>query len=68
VVLTITGTGFNSGAAVDWNGGYRITTFVDAGHLTVAIPASHLSTADTATITVANPGSVASAPLTFAIN
>jgi hypothetical protein len=68
VVLTITGTGFIRGAAVNWNGAYRTTTFVDAGHLTVAIPASDLATAGSATITVANPGSVASAPLTFAIN
>jgi hypothetical protein len=68
MVLTITGTGFIPGAAVNWNGAYRTTTFVDAGHLTVAIPASDLATAGSATITVANPGAVASAPLTFAIN
>jgi uncharacterized repeat protein (TIGR01451 family) len=68
LVLTITGTGFIPGAAVNWNGAYRTTTFVDAGHLTVAIPASDLATAGSAIITVANPGSVASAPLTLAIN
>jgi trimeric autotransporter adhesin len=68
VVLTITGTGFIPGAAVNWNGAYRTTTFVDAGRVTVAIPARDLATAGSATITIANPGSVASAPLTFAIN
>jgi trimeric autotransporter adhesin len=44
------------------------TTFMDAGHLTVAIPASDLANAGSATITVANPGAVASGPLTFTIN
>lgn len=68
IVLTITGSGFIPGAAVNWNGAYRTTTFMDAGHLTVAIPASDLATAGSATITVANPGAVASAPLTFTIN
>jgi hypothetical protein len=68
IVLTITGSGFIPGAAVNWNGAYRTTTFVDAGHLTVAIPASDLAAAGSATITVANPGAVASAPLTFTIN
>jgi trimeric autotransporter adhesin len=68
MVLAITGTGLIPGAEVNWNGAYRTTTFVDAGHLTVAIPASDLATAGSATITVANPGAVASAPLTFAIN
>jgi trimeric autotransporter adhesin len=53
---------------VNWNGVYRTTTFVDAGHLTVAIPASDPATAGSATITVATPGAVASDPLPFTIN
>ena len=47
---------------MNWNGAYRTTTFVDAGHLTVAIPASDLATAGSATITVANPGAVELSP------
>jgi trimeric autotransporter adhesin len=68
LLLTLTGTGFVPGAATNWNGNYRTTTFVDSGHLTVAIPASDLATAGYGTITVANPGAAISAPLTFTIN
>jgi trimeric autotransporter adhesin len=45
LVLTITGSGFLPGTAVNWNGAYRTTTFLDSGHLTVNIPASDLAAA-----------------------
>jgi uncharacterized repeat protein (TIGR01451 family) len=67
-LLTITGSGFIQGAAVTWNGTYRTTTWVDAGHLTVAIPAGDLATAGSATIVVTNPGATASSSITFTIN
>jgi hypothetical protein len=67
-LLTLTGSNFVPGVAVLWNGSYRTTTIVDATHVTVAIPASDLAQAGTATITAVNPGAVASAPLTFSIN
>ena len=54
--LTVTGSGFVSGATVRWNGVNRTTTFVSATQLTAAIPASDLVTAGTgykkATVTV----------------
>lgn len=68
VTLTITGSGFVPGAAVQWNGAYRTTTAVDATHLSVAIPASDLQSAGTASITVLNPGAAASNALTATIN
>jgi hypothetical protein len=68
VTLTITGSGFVPGVAVQWNGGYRTTTLVDAAHLTVAIPASDLQSAGTASITAVNPGAAASNALTETIN
>ena len=67
-LLTLTGTNFIPGVAVLWNGAYRTTTIVDATHLTVAIPASDLAAAGTASITATNPGASASSALTFTIN
>jgi hypothetical protein len=67
-LLTLTGANFIPGVAALWNGNYRTTTIADATHLTVAIPASDLSQAGTAIITVVNPGAAASIPLTFNIN
>ncbi|WP_353069964.1 IPT/TIG domain-containing protein [Tunturibacter empetritectus] len=67
-VLTLTGTNFVPGVAVLWNGSYRTTTIVDPAHVSVAIPASDLASAGTATITAANPGAAVSAPLYFNIN
>jgi len=66
--LTLTGSNFVPGVAVLWNGSYRTTTIVDAAHVSVAIPASDLVKAGTATITAVNPGAAASAPRTFGIN
>ena len=68
LLLTLTGTGFIPGAAASWNGAYRTTNVVDSGHLTVAVPASDLAAAGSATITVVNPGAGASPSLTFTIN
>ncbi len=68
ILLTLTGANFQPGVAVNWNGVYRTTTIVDATHVTVAIPASDLATAGSATLTAVNPGAGASAALTFLIN
>jgi uncharacterized protein (TIGR03437 family) len=38
--LSVTGSGFTSSTVVRWNGQNRSTTFVDASHLTAAIPAA----------------------------
>jgi hypothetical protein len=54
-MLTVEGSGFNSGSIVKWNGADRATAFVSTTRLTASIPASDLSPAGTASITVFNP-------------
>ena len=54
-LLTVNGTNFLTTSKVKWNGADRTTTFVSATQLTATIPASDLTTAGTANITVANP-------------
>jgi hypothetical protein len=66
-LITLTGSNFVPGAAVMWNGSYRTTTIVDATHLTVAIPASDLATAGTASLTAVNPGAATSSALPITI-
>jgi hypothetical protein len=67
-LLTLSGSNFLPGVAVNWNGAYRTTTIIDATHLTVAIPAGDLAAAGTATLTVVNPNASASSALTVTIN
>jgi len=66
-MLTLTGSNFLPGVAVTWNGSYRTTTIVDATHLTVAIPASDLASAGSASLLATNPGAAASNALTITI-
>jgi hypothetical protein len=66
-LITLTGSNFVPGVAVMWNGNYRTTTIVDATHLTVAVPASDLAAAGTASVTLANPGAATSSGLTITI-
>jgi hypothetical protein len=56
--LTVNGTGFTPGATVDWNGEARATTRVSSSQLQAAITASDVAQANTAAITVVNPGGV----------
>src|SRR5439155_23111954 len=53
--LTVNGTGFVSGALVNWNGSPRATTFVSDSQLTASILASDIAIASTASVTVVNP-------------
>jgi hypothetical protein len=53
--LTVEGTGFVSGAVVNWNGSARTTTFQNSGKLTAAISASDVAAVGTASVTVVNP-------------
>lgn len=53
--LSVNGTGFVSGATVDWNGAPLPTTFVSGSKLTAAVPAGNVAAAGTASITVVNP-------------
>ena len=53
--IAVNGTGFVSGAKVNWNGSPLATTFVNGSRLTAGVPASHIATAGTASVTVVNP-------------
>lgn len=67
-ILTLTGSALLPGVAVTWNGNYRTTTWVDSRHATVAIPASDLATAGTASLVATNPGAPASSALSITID
>jgi hypothetical protein len=58
--LTVSGTGFVSGASVLWNGSPRTTTFVSSSELTASINAADIATAGTAQVSVQNPGGATS--------
>jgi hypothetical protein len=58
--LTVGGSGFQSGAVVNWNGTPLVTTFTSVDRLEATVSAADVSSAGTATITVTNPGSIAS--------
>jgi uncharacterized protein (TIGR03437 family) len=67
--LTVNGTGFVTGATVQWNGVSRTTTFVSATQLTAAIVAADVASAGSANVTVVNPtpGGGTSNAVTFTI-
>jgi FG-GAP-like repeat/Putative Ig domain len=54
-VLNVSGTGFVSGATVDFDTSPLATTFVDGEHLTAIVPGAHVASAGTAAVTVVNP-------------
>jgi uncharacterized repeat protein (TIGR01451 family) len=66
--IIVTGSNLIPGATVTWNGAPRTTTRTDATHLSVAIPASDLAAAGTASIAITNPAAAASNATTFTIN
>jgi hypothetical protein len=66
--LILTGSNFQPGVAVTWNGSYRTTTITDSTHVTVAIPSSDLAATGSATIVATNPGASASNSLHITIN
>ncbi|MGE0101264.1 MAG: PKD domain-containing protein [Blastocatellales bacterium] len=67
--LTVNGTNFVPSSVVRWNGANRTTTYVSSTQVTAAIPATDISTAGTAQVTVFNPapGGGTSNALTFTI-
>lgn len=65
--MQVRGTGFVSGATVLWNGQALPTTFVNATLLKAAVPASDVSARGTASLTVANQGSIASNVIYFTV-
>ncbi len=64
--LSVYGSGFVSGAVVNWNGTALATTY-SSGLLTANVPASLIATAGAASITVTNPTQVPSNAATFKI-
>src|SRR5277367_3777312 len=58
--LRIHGTGFVPGAIAQWNGTPLTTKFVSPSIVSATVPASDVAKAGTATVTVANPGGIAS--------
>jgi Bacterial Ig-like domain (group 3)/FG-GAP-like repeat/IPT/TIG domain len=52
--LTVNGTGFVSGATVNWNGSPLATTLVNQSQLTAIVPALNIASAGTALVTVTN--------------
>jgi hypothetical protein len=55
LTLSVSGTGFVSGATIDFNGASLTTTFVNSEHLSADVPAANVATAKTASVTVVNP-------------
>jgi hypothetical protein len=53
--LTVNGTGFVSGAIVNFNGAAKATTFVSSTQVTAAILASDIASPGSANVTVTNP-------------
>jgi hypothetical protein len=66
--LTVNGTGFVSGATVQWNGAPLPTTFVSATQLTASVSAGLIASTGNAGVAVANPGGISSNTVTFPIN
>src|ERR1700675_2043507 len=54
--LSVSGTGFVSGATINFNRTALATTFVNSEHLTATVPASDIANGGTALVTVVNPG------------
>lgn len=53
--LSVSGTGFIPGAAIDLDNQPLTTTFVDSEHLSASVPAKDVAAAKTAQVTVVNP-------------
>ncbi len=65
--LTVSGSGFASGAVVDWNGAALPTTYMGSTQVTASVPANLITAAGTATVIVIS-GGVASNDAIFTVN
>jgi hypothetical protein len=63
--LTVSGTGFVSGALVRWNGSPRTTTFVSQSKVEATISAKDVAKASTASVTVLNASSTVSSNVLY---
>lgn len=59
-IIQVRGTSFVSGAVVKWNGTALATKFVSPSVLQARVPAQAVAQAGTASVTVENPGTIAS--------
>ncbi len=68
--LTVTGSGFISGSAIRWNGVSLATNYVSATQISTVVPASYITTAGTAAISVITPapGGGTGSPVNFIIS
>jgi len=68
--LTATGSNFINGSTINWNGTTLATTFISATQITAVVPATNISAAGTASLTVFTPlpGGGTSAAQTFNIS
>jgi len=68
LTLTVNGSGFVSGATVEWNGSPLVTSYVNGNELTAVVPASLTAAPGSAGVTVVNPGGSGSNVATFTIS
>jgi len=55
-ILTVSGTGFATGAVLNWNGSPRTTTVISGSSLQASITAADIAKPNAASITITNPG------------
>lgn len=67
MVLSIHGTSFMYGCAVNWNGTPLSTTYVSQTLVKINVPGSLLAHTGTANITVVNPDGTTSVPATYSV-
>jgi uncharacterized protein (TIGR03437 family) len=65
--LTVNGSGFVAGSAVEWNGSALPTSYVSATQLSVSVSASLIALPGSVDITVVNPGGAISNAVSFGI-
>jgi len=66
--LTVNGSGFLTGSAVEWNGSALVTSYISGNQLTASVEANLIAVQGSATVAVANPGGIVSNTLIFTIN
>ena len=66
--LTVNGSGFLSGATLQWNGSPHFANFISGSQLTVYVPASLIASQGSVSINVRNPDGTTSNTLSFTIN
>ncbi len=67
LTLQVNGSGFESGAVVQWNGSSLATTFVSAMQVTATVPNTLYQTPGTATVTVVSGGATSNSA-TFTVD